>query len=138
MSMYSSRLLRAIEYKSRLRQLSISGPSHAAYLSEHPDELASRMNGLNFLEKEIATADLESYDRETLLAEMKSYRKILDNEAKTSKDFFGALKPTWRDFIVVAVAAYAAWKGRDWFERKIEEFARKQSSYLIEEMKREK
>jgi len=135
--MYSSRLFRAIEYKSRLRQLSISGPSHAAYLSEHPDELASRMNGLNFLEKDIATADLESYDRETLLAEMKSYRKILGNEAKTSKDFFGALKPTWRDFIVAAVAAYATWNGRDWLEKKMEEFGRKQAVYLIEETKRE-
>lgn len=137
MNAYSSRLFRAIEYRSRLQRMAVSGQSHAAYLSEHPDELASRAGGLDFLERDIAAADLEGCDRESLLSEIKSYRSLLGGNRKESGDgVFDALKPTWRDAVVAALSAYVTWKGRDWLEQKAEEFARKQAAYVAEELRR--
>lgn len=139
MEPYGGRLFRTLEYRSRLRSMAPSGPMHAAYFSEHPGELAPRVNGLMSLEKEIAAADLENCDREALLSELKSYRKDLSRlNSNASDDLFGPLKPTGRDVIVAAasavVAAYAAWNGRPWFERKVDEFFRKQAEYVAEEM----
>lgn len=136
MSLTSGRLFRAIEYRSRLRQLSPSGEQHAAYLSEHPDGLAARLDGLGVLENEIASADLEGCDREALLAEAKSYMQALRANGKGSGNIFGALRPTWRDALVAAASAYITWKGRGWLEGKSEEFARKQAAYVAEELKR--
>lgn len=135
MSLTSGRLFRAIEYRSRLQRLSASGGHHAAYLSGHPDELAARLDGLGELENEIASADLEGCDREALLAEAESYKKVFGGCVKEG-DAFDALMPTWRDAIVAAASAYATWKGRDWLERKAEEFARKQAAYVAAEMRR--
>ncbi|MCX6820806.1 MAG: hypothetical protein NT016_02565, partial [Candidatus Aenigmarchaeota archaeon] len=88
------------------------------------------------LERELAYADIEACDREMLLSELASCKKIHLGHAETkSDDIFDVLKPTWRDLVVAAVSAYAAWKGREWFERKAEEFARMQAKYLVEEMK---
>jgi len=135
MNAYSSRLFRAIEYRSRLQRLSASGGHHAAYLSGHPDELAARLDGLGELESEIASADLEGCDREALLAEAESYKKVFGGCVKEG-DAFDALRPTWRDALVAAASAYVTWKGRGWLEHKAEEFARKQAAYVAEELRR--
>lgn len=139
MSLTSGRLFRAIEYRSRLAGLAVSGPSHSAYLSEHPDELAARDACMYELEKEVAHADIEGCDRESLLSELRSYRRTpaADNGMAYSDDgLLDALKPTWRDVIVAAISAYATWKGRGWLERRAEEFARKQAAYVAEELRR--
>lgn len=136
MSLSSDRLFRAIEYRSRLQQLSVSGTQHAAYFSNHPDELAVRLGALESFEKQVAAADIGGRDRESMLAEASSYRKELSCKNAANSGPFDALKPTLRDAAVAAAAAYAAWKGRGWLEAKAEEFARRQAAYVAEELKR--
>ncbi|MFH1622932.1 MAG: hypothetical protein ABIA12_00200 [Candidatus Aenigmatarchaeota archaeon] len=143
MEPYSGRLFRTLEYRSRLRGMAASGPLHAAYFSEHPDELASRVNDLKLLEKDVAAAELEGCDREALLSEIKSCRKGLNEMyAEVGNDFFGQLKPTGRDIFVAAAsavaAAYAARNGRAWFKSKVEGFCRRQAEYIAEELNRVK
>jgi len=140
MEPYSGSLFRKLEYRSRLRALSIGGPMQAAYFSEHPSELAPRIDDLKLLKKEIATSDLESYDREELLSEVESCAKSFPAGTGADADPFGPLKPTGRDVFVAAAsaiaAAYAAWKGREWLERKAEDFCRRQAEYVAEELGR--
>jgi len=138
MSAYSSRLFRAAEYRSRLQRFAVAGPSHAAYLSAHPDETTERICRLNELEKGLASADIEGYDREALLRELESYRKSLHRSPESADGLSSLLTPTWRDVVVAAVSAYTVCKGRDWFEQKLKELNRKQAEYIAEEMGRVK
>jgi len=135
MSAYSSRLFRAVEYRSRLQRLAVTGPSHAAYLSAHPDERAARLGCMGELEKEIASADIEGCDREALLRELDSYRRALRSGPEDGEGLSALIAP-WRDVAVVAASAYAGWKGRGWLEQKIEEINRRQAAYVVEELER--
>lgn len=136
MSATSNRLFRAIDYRSRVGKLAVSGPSHAAYLSDHPEERSLHVAEIDSLERELAYADIEACDREMLLSELASCKKnYLGHVGAKSDGILDELKPTWRDLVVAAVSAYAAWKGRGWLEGKAEEFARMQAKYLVEEMK---
>jgi len=118
--------------------LAVSGPAHAEYLSGHPEERSAYLAAIGSLEKEIACAEVDACDRETLLSELASCKKNYLGHAETKgDDIFEALKLTWRDVIVAAIAAYATWKGRDLLEGKVEEFARMQARYVLEEMRKD-